>query len=100
MSKFAVAAARCGVCESATGEWLDNAVHVGRAEPPVLVIATRNLAGARVASRALGAVENDRFLVEADDRLCRIKAAGVEPQHVLHPRDELGIEVRYAPHFF
>ena len=98
--KFAIAAVRRCMCEPATGERLDDAIHVGCTESPVLVVAASNLTGAKRSSRALGAVQDDRFLVEADDRLRGIKAPRVQPQHVLHAHDELLIEPRDAPHFF
>ena len=45
-------------------------------------------------------VQYHRSLVEADDRLLRIKLAGVKAKDVLHPLDELRGELGHAPHFF
>lgn len=61
---------------------------VGGAEAAVLVVMTCDLARAERVPFTLGAVQHDGFLVEADDRLCRIKPSCVEPKHVLHSRDE------------
>jgi len=51
------------------------------------------------ATFAFGTTEDDRRLVEADDRLRRIKAPRVQPQNVLHAYDELAIDVGHAPFF-
>ena len=45
-------------------------------------------------------VQNDRSLVEANDRLQRIQLTGVEPEDVLHAIHELVADRRHAPHFF
>jgi hypothetical protein len=40
------------------------------------------------------------FLVETDDWPARVMTASVDPENAFHPRDELRVDLRNAPHFF
>jgi hypothetical protein len=86
--------------EPHSGQRLDDAEDVGRAAADVLVISARQPAGPHRDAGLRVFVQNDRSLVEANDRLQRIQLTGVEPEHVLHAIHELVADRRHAPHFF
>ena len=48
--------------------------------------------------RANLADQLDRALVEADHRPFRIGRFGIEIEHILHPGDVFGVDLRDAPH--
>ena len=77
---------------------VDEHEDVRRAVAHVLVVEPRRLPGLGRHRHARLADQLPRRLVEADDGSLRVRRLGVEVEDVLHARDELGVDLRDAPH--
>src|SRR5262249_26768365 len=71
---------------------------VGGSVAPILAIAALKLARLGWDRRANLADELDRALVETDHWAFRIGRFGIEIEHILHPSNVFGIDLRNAPH--
>src|SRR5436190_24096333 len=77
---------------------IDGNEEIGGAVAPILAIEALQLTGLGGDRWANLADELDRALVEADDWALRIWSLCIEVEHVLHPSDIFGIDLRDAPH--
>ena len=82
------------------GFGFDHGEDIGRAAALILVILFGDVAGCRRAERPRFLMQQDRFFIQANDRLGRIIRLFIQRQDIFHALDAGLIEFRHALHFF
>jgi len=90
----------CGCGEVAAGLWFHYAKYVRCAAPSILIVLLGRFPRFGRYRRAHVIVQRDRFLIQANDGLCRIVGLFVEAQRIFHLLDVFRSQFGHAPHFF